>query len=166
MAPDFQILSIRLPGTDNRIVVYFTSLRGVRRTYEDCYAVVDELSESYTCVITHFGNNLTSKRVYFGDELSGVVDDPNAVVVEAFSDVVFYKSVFPCNSGGRVWTRSIKLLISSSPLPYDGGKGEQKHRQVQFYGSAQQVALTKQRADKYIYSQLVQQPGAQQPVLQ
>ncbi|CAN6561883.1 unnamed protein product [Malus baccata var. baccata] len=39
MAPDFRILSIRLPGTDDRIVVYFTSLRGVRRTYEDCYAV-------------------------------------------------------------------------------------------------------------------------------
>ncbi|KAM1620152.1 hypothetical protein ACFX15_018168 [Malus domestica] len=115
-------------------------------------AVVDESAESYTCVITHFGNNLTSKRV-FDDELSGVVDDPNAGVVEAFSDVVFYKSVFPCNSGGRVWTRSIKLLISSSPLPYDGGKGEQKHRQVQFCGSAQQVALAKQRADDQFYSE-------------
>lgn len=31
--------SIRLPGTDDRIVVYFTSLRGIRRTFEDCYAV-------------------------------------------------------------------------------------------------------------------------------
>lgn len=30
---------IRLPGTEDRIVVYFTSLRGVRRTFEDCYAV-------------------------------------------------------------------------------------------------------------------------------
>lgn len=30
---------ICLPGTEDRIVVYFTSLRGVRRTYEDCYAV-------------------------------------------------------------------------------------------------------------------------------
>uniref|UniRef100_A0A7N0TXV7 Glutaredoxin domain-containing protein n=1 Tax=Kalanchoe fedtschenkoi TaxID=63787 RepID=A0A7N0TXV7_KALFE len=28
-----------LPGTEDRIVVYFTSLRGVRRTYEDCYFV-------------------------------------------------------------------------------------------------------------------------------
>ncbi|KAI4300868.1 hypothetical protein L6164_034196 [Bauhinia variegata] len=26
----------RLPGTEDRIVVYFTSLRGIRRTYEDC----------------------------------------------------------------------------------------------------------------------------------
>ncbi|XP_030465713.1 uncharacterized protein At5g39865-like [Syzygium oleosum] len=31
--------SFRLPGTEDRIVVYFTSLRGVRRTFEDCYAV-------------------------------------------------------------------------------------------------------------------------------
>ncbi|TYH18865.1 hypothetical protein ES288_A05G307000v1 [Gossypium darwinii] len=31
--------SIRLPGTEDRIVVYLTSLRGIRRTYEDCYAV-------------------------------------------------------------------------------------------------------------------------------
>ncbi|KAF5179900.1 Glutaredoxin domain-containing cysteine-rich protein [Thalictrum thalictroides] len=31
--------SINLPGTEDRIVVYFTSLRGIRRTYEDCYTV-------------------------------------------------------------------------------------------------------------------------------
>ncbi|KAF8042628.1 hypothetical protein BT93_A1075 [Corymbia citriodora subsp. variegata] len=31
--------AFRLPGTEDRIVVYFTSLRGVRRTFEDCYAV-------------------------------------------------------------------------------------------------------------------------------
>ncbi|KAK4785269.1 hypothetical protein SAY86_001958 [Trapa natans] len=30
---------IRLPGTEDGIVVYLTSLRGVRRTYEDCYVV-------------------------------------------------------------------------------------------------------------------------------
>lgn len=30
---------IKLPGTEDRIVVYLTSLRGIRRTYEDCYAV-------------------------------------------------------------------------------------------------------------------------------
>ncbi|KAI4370463.1 hypothetical protein MLD38_018816 [Melastoma candidum] len=31
--------SIRLPGTEDRIVLYFTSLHGIRRTFEDCYAV-------------------------------------------------------------------------------------------------------------------------------
>ncbi|XP_039046543.1 uncharacterized protein LOC120186742 [Hibiscus syriacus] len=30
---------IRLPGTEDRIVVYLTNLGGIRRTYEDCYAV-------------------------------------------------------------------------------------------------------------------------------
>ncbi|PIA48175.1 hypothetical protein AQUCO_01400627v1 [Aquilegia coerulea] len=34
-----RLSSIRLPGTEDRIVVYFTSLRGIRRTYEDCYTV-------------------------------------------------------------------------------------------------------------------------------
>ncbi|XP_023534088.1 uncharacterized protein At5g39865-like [Cucurbita pepo subsp. pepo] len=38
-ASDFRVPSIRLPGTEDRIVVYLTSLRGIRRTYEDCYAV-------------------------------------------------------------------------------------------------------------------------------
>ncbi|GKU91314.1 hypothetical protein SLEP1_g5203 [Rubroshorea leprosula] len=37
--PSFNNSLIRLPGTEDRIVVYFTSLRGIRRTYEDCYAV-------------------------------------------------------------------------------------------------------------------------------
>ena len=35
----FRSSSIRLPGTEDRIVVYLTSLRGIRRTYEDCYSV-------------------------------------------------------------------------------------------------------------------------------
>ncbi|XP_038890547.1 uncharacterized protein At3g28850 [Benincasa hispida] len=38
-ASDFRVPSVRLPGTEDRIVVYLTSLRGIRRTYEDCYAV-------------------------------------------------------------------------------------------------------------------------------
>ena len=38
LSPDISC-PIRLPGTGDRIVVYFTSLRGVRRTYEDCYSV-------------------------------------------------------------------------------------------------------------------------------
>ena len=34
---DTQIIDF--PGTEDRIVVYYTSLRGIRRTYEDCCAV-------------------------------------------------------------------------------------------------------------------------------
>jgi len=30
---------IRFPGTEDRVVLYFTSLRGIRRTFEDCYTV-------------------------------------------------------------------------------------------------------------------------------
>ncbi|KAK7283931.1 hypothetical protein RIF29_13681 [Crotalaria pallida] len=36
---DYSSDQIKLPGTEDRIVLYFTSLRGIRRTYEDCYAV-------------------------------------------------------------------------------------------------------------------------------
>ncbi|KAE8657570.1 putative DNA binding protein [Hibiscus syriacus] len=39
ISPGFINPTIRLPGTEDRIVVYLTSLRGIRRTYEDCYAV-------------------------------------------------------------------------------------------------------------------------------
>ncbi|GFP99483.1 uncharacterized protein at5g39865 [Phtheirospermum japonicum] len=30
---------IRLPGTEDRIVIYFTSLRGIRRTFQDCHSI-------------------------------------------------------------------------------------------------------------------------------
>ncbi|KAK7824489.1 poly(rc)-binding protein 3 [Quercus suber] len=55
---------------------------------------------------------------------------------------------------------------SGAMIKVYGGKGETKHRQIQFGGSAQQVALAKLRVDEYIYSQLIQQPGAQQPAFQ
>ncbi|KAL2514658.1 Glutaredoxin family protein [Forsythia ovata] len=29
----------RLPGTEDRVVVYFTSLRGIRRTFQDCHDI-------------------------------------------------------------------------------------------------------------------------------
>ncbi|XP_076951695.1 uncharacterized protein At5g39865-like [Bidens hawaiensis] len=35
----FEKTLIQLPGTEDRVVIYFTSLRGIRRTYEDCYSV-------------------------------------------------------------------------------------------------------------------------------
>ncbi|KAL9142491.1 hypothetical protein ABFS82_14G172900 [Erythranthe guttata] len=31
--------SIRLPGSEDRIVIYFTSLRGIRRTFQDCHSI-------------------------------------------------------------------------------------------------------------------------------
>ncbi|KAF2315420.1 hypothetical protein GH714_039159 [Hevea brasiliensis] len=50
---------------------------------------------------------------------------------------------------------------SGAMIKVYGGKGEQKHRHIQFGGTAQQVALAKQRVDECIYSQLVQAAGAQ-----
>lgn len=47
---------------------------------------------------------------------------------------------------------------SGAMIKVYGGKGEQKHRQIQFGGSAEQVALAKKRVDEYIYDQLIQQP--------
>ncbi|KAK4741694.1 hypothetical protein SAY87_025282 [Trapa incisa] len=49
---------------------------------------------------------------------------------------------------------------SGAMIKVYGGRGEQKHRHIQFAGSAQQVALAKQKVDEYIYSQLIQQPDA------
>ncbi|GAV73428.1 KH_1 domain-containing protein [Cephalotus follicularis] len=54
---------------------------------------------------------------------------------------------------------------SGATIKVYGGKGAQKYRHIQFGGSAQQVALAKQRVDEYIYSQLMQQAGVQQPGL-
>ncbi|KAK1426499.1 hypothetical protein QVD17_15173 [Tagetes erecta] len=66
--------TIQLPGTEDRVVVYFTSLRGIRRTYEDCYAVrtilkcfrvfIDERDISMDCAFrTELLNILRVKQV-------------------------------------------------------------------------------------------------------
>ncbi|KAG8391131.1 hypothetical protein BUALT_Bualt01G0156000 [Buddleja alternifolia] len=34
--PDYPF---RLPGTEDRVVIYFTSLRGIRRTFQDCHSI-------------------------------------------------------------------------------------------------------------------------------
>lgn len=62
---------------------------------------VDELSESYTCVISHHGNNLIKKRVYYDDKLNGVSN--NACMVTTSG--VF--SASPANIGDverEFWT--------------------------------------------------------------
>ncbi|KAL5865341.1 hypothetical protein ACOSQ3_002855 [Xanthoceras sorbifolium] len=52
---------------------------------------VDELSESYTCVISHFGDNLVKKRVYFDDDK-----------LENYS--VFFAASSPMDIGGEFWS--------------------------------------------------------------
>ncbi|CAI9101284.1 OLC1v1038578C3 [Oldenlandia corymbosa var. corymbosa] len=51
---------------------------------------------------------------------------------------------------------------SGATIKVYGGKGEQTQRQIHLGGSAQQVALAKQRIDEYVYSQMMQQSGVQQ----
>ncbi|KAK2646206.1 hypothetical protein Ddye_021401 [Dipteronia dyeriana] len=53
--------------------------------------LVDELSESYTCVISHFGDNLVKKLVYFDD------DDDKHKLEKNYS--VFFASSSPLNIG-------------------------------------------------------------------
>ncbi|KAH6766505.1 hypothetical protein C2S52_017488 [Perilla frutescens var. hirtella] len=39
-SPDLsEFSSVRLPGTEDSVVIYFTSLRGIRRTFHDCQSV-------------------------------------------------------------------------------------------------------------------------------
>ncbi|KAG5538704.1 hypothetical protein RHGRI_019312 [Rhododendron griersonianum] len=57
---------------------------------------------------------------------------------------------------------AIKVKRSFTLAQVHGGKGEHNHRQIHIGGSAQQVALAKQRIDEYVYSQFIQQVGAQQ----
>ncbi|KAH7572505.1 hypothetical protein ACOSP7_015680 [Xanthoceras sorbifolium] len=52
---------------------------------------VDELSESYTCVISHFGDNLVKKRVYFDDDK-----------LENYS--VLFAASSPMDIGGEFWS--------------------------------------------------------------
>lgn len=68
---------------------------------------VDELSESYTCVISHLGGNLVEKRVYFDDKLNGVVDaccDAACVVGDNGLRLFSTSPVNVCEVRREVWT--------------------------------------------------------------
>ena len=55
---------------------------------------VNESDESYTCVISHVGNNVIRKHVYYGDQVGGFCDD-DAVCVEDVNPGLFYASSSP-----------------------------------------------------------------------
>ncbi|XP_020553468.1 uncharacterized protein LOC110011258 [Sesamum indicum] len=50
---------------------------------------------------------------------------------------------------------------SGANIKVYGGKGEHTQRQIHLGGSAQQVALAKQRVDEYVYAELMRQAGGQ-----
>ncbi|XP_074280022.1 uncharacterized protein LOC141605231 [Silene latifolia] len=83
--------------------------------------------------------------------------DPNAAAECVTLDMVISETMVGGLIGragsniGRIRTES------GAMIKVFGGKGEQKHRQIQLIGTAQQVALAKQRVDEYVYTQLTQQ---------
>lgn len=72
--------SIRLPGTEDRIVVYFTSLRGIRRTFEDCYAVRMIFRMFRVCV----DERDISMDSAYRKELQSVLGEKNASLPQVF----------------------------------------------------------------------------------
>lgn len=81
--------------------------------------------------------------------------DPNAAEYVTLDMVISETMIggFIGRSGSNI---SRIRTESGAMIKVFGGKGEQKHRQIQLIGTAQQVALAKQRIDEYIYSQLTQ----------
>lgn len=134
---------IRLPGTEDRIVIYFTSLRGIRRTYEDCYSVrmifrgfgvwVDERDISMDSaykkeLLRVLGvKNVTLPQVFIRGKYMGGVDVINnlfetgelAKILEGFPK---RKPGFACESCGDV--RFIPCLnCSGSRKVFDEDEG-------------------------------------------
>lgn len=69
------INSIRLPGTEDRVVIYFTSLTGIRRTYEDCYSV-RMILKFFRVVIDERDISMDSN---YRKELKSVMGDKNQI---------------------------------------------------------------------------------------
>jgi glutaredoxin domain-containing cysteine-rich protein 1 len=72
--------TIRLPGTEDRIVVYLTSLRGIRRTYEDCYSV-RMIFRGFRVWIDERDVSMDSA---YRRELQGVLGEKNVTLPQVF----------------------------------------------------------------------------------
>ncbi|GAB4831746.1 hypothetical protein Ancab_005758 [Ancistrocladus abbreviatus] len=73
--------TIRLPpGNEDRVVVYFTSLRGVRRTYEDCYAV-RMILKGYRVYVDERDLSMDSA---YRKELQSVLGEKNVTLPQVF----------------------------------------------------------------------------------
>lgn len=98
--------------------------------------VVNESDESYTCVISHVGNNVIRKHVYYGDQVGGFCDD-SARVLDV-NPGLFYASSSPiimtisdgCKERNGFWTQDFlsscylcnKLLHGLDIFMYRGEK--------------------------------------------
>ncbi|XP_019156882.1 PREDICTED: uncharacterized protein At5g39865-like [Ipomoea nil] len=70
----------RLPGTEDRVVIYFTSLRGIRRTFEDCYTA--------RMIVKGFRVNLDERDISmdkaYKKELQNVLGEKNPTLPQIF----------------------------------------------------------------------------------
>ncbi|KAF3649199.1 putative G-type lectin S-receptor-like serine/threonine-protein kinase RLK1-like [Capsicum annuum] len=76
----FSDLGFRLPGTKDSVVIYFTSLRGIRRTFEDCYTA-RMILKSYQVKIDERDISMDSA---FKKELQNVLDQKNVNLPQVF----------------------------------------------------------------------------------
>lgn len=71
---------LRLPGTEDRVVIYFTSLRGIRRTFEDCYTA--------RMILKGFRVNVDERDISMDNayktELQNVLGQKNASLPQIF----------------------------------------------------------------------------------
>ncbi|KAH0711759.1 hypothetical protein KY289_007718 [Solanum tuberosum] len=65
--------TLLLPGTEDRVVIYFTSIRGIRRTFEDCYTVKMILG-SYRVKVDERD---VSMHIAYRKELQNVIGEKN-----------------------------------------------------------------------------------------
>ncbi|XP_058225995.1 uncharacterized protein At5g39865 [Rhododendron vialii] len=71
---------IRLQGTEDRVVVYFTSLRGIRRTFEDCCAV-RMIIRGFRVIVDERDISMDSA---YRKELQGVLGEKNVNLPQVF----------------------------------------------------------------------------------
>ncbi|XP_054789070.1 uncharacterized protein At5g39865-like [Prosopis cineraria] len=109
--------SIALPGSDQRIVVYFTSLRVVRRTFEDCRAV--------RSILRGFRVSIDERDVSmddrFLDELHGILGRKNVTLPRVFIGGIYIggaEDVKQLHESGEL-RRLIEQLPRSDPNACD-----------------------------------------------
>lgn len=71
---------IRLQGTEDRVVVYFTSLRGIRRTFEDCCAA-RMIIRGFRVMVDERDISMDSA---YRKELQGVLGEKNMKLPQVF----------------------------------------------------------------------------------
>lgn len=70
----------RLPGTEDRVVIYFTSLRGIRRTFQDCHSI--RMIFRGLCV--NLDERDISMDVAYRKELQKVLGETNICLPQVF----------------------------------------------------------------------------------